>query len=340
MVHQVVSEIDAIEYAFDRGWSDGLPVVPPTRERIDRMLAVNGIEPGRVVGQVSERNRSISAELVAANAVMSGCADSLFLVVLAAVEAVLDPFFNIVGPSASTGGAAPLVLVHGPVVESLQFNADTAVLGAGNRPNLTVGRALNLVIRNGIGSVPGDLDRATVAHAGRIAFCLPEARCGDWPTQGDELGVPAVGSAVTVLAAEAPHSVADHVNDEPAGLVESFARVARTTNYAGAAIVFVICPEHRSVFSRAGWTREMIRGALFERTAATGREIQATGRHDDLGPDERITLTPDREGIWIVFAGGSAGGHSAIIPPWLGSGRGVGSRPVTRIISPSPSKRP
>ena len=340
MAHQVVSEIDAIEYAFDRGWSDGLPVVPPTRERIDRILAVNGIEPGRVVGQVSERNRSISAELVAANAVMSGCADSLFPVVLAAVEAVLDPAFNIVGPSASTGGAAPLVVVHGPVVEGLGFNTETAVLGAGNRSNLTVGRALNLVIRNGIGSVPGDLDRATVAHAGRIAFCLPEARCGDWPTQGDELGVPAVGSAVTVLAAEAPHSVADHVNDEPVGLVESFARVARTTNYAGAAIVFVICPEHRSVFSRAGWTRETIRGALFERTAATGWEIQATGRHDDLGPDERITLTPDREGIWIVFAGGSAGGHSAIIPPWLGSGRGVGSRPVTRIISPSPSKRP
>ncbi len=333
MAHQVESEVDAIEYAFDRGWSDGLPVVPPTRDRIDRMLAENRIDPGREVGSVPERKRTISAELVAANAVMAGCTDTLFPVVLAAVEAVLDAAFNIVGPSASTGGAAPLVIVHGPVVDSLRFNPDTAVLGAGNRSNLTVGRALNLVIRNGIGSVPGDLDRATVAHAGRIAYCLPEAPCSDWQTQGEELGVPADRSAVTVLAAEAPHSVADHVNDEPDGLVESFARVARTTNYAGAAIVFVICPEHRSVFSEAGWTREMIRGALFERTTATGREIHATGRHDDLGVDERITLTPDREGIWIVFAGGSAGGHSAIIPPWLGSGRGAGSRPVTRIVS-------
>lgn len=333
MAHQVESEIDGIAYAYDRGWSDGLPVVPPTRERIDRMLAGSAIEPAREIGKVPERNRSISAELVAANAVMAGCADSLFPVVLAAVEAVLDPAFNIVGPSASTGGAAPLVLVHGPVVDSLRFNTDTAVLGAGNRSNLTVGRALNLVIRNGMGSVPGDLDRATMAHAGRIAFCLPEARRGGWPTLGDELGIPAESSAVTVLAAEAPHSVADHVNNEPAGLVESFARIARTTNYAGAAIVFVICPEHRSVFSRAGWTREMIRGALFERTAARGREIMATGRHDDLDPEERITLTPDPAGIWIVFAGGSAGGHSAIIPPWLGSGRGIGSRPVTQMVS-------
>lgn len=335
MAHQVESEIDAIAYAFDRGWSDGLPVVPPTRDRIDRMLDAHGIEPVQEIGRVPERKRTITAELVAANAVMAGCTDSLFPVVLAAVEAVLDPAFNIVGPSASTGGAAPLVMVHGPVVESLGFNTGTAVLGAGNRFNLTLGRALNLVIRNGIGSVPGDLDRATVAHAGRIAYCLPEARCAGWPTQGEELGVPADSNAVTVLAAEAPHSVADHVHDEPEGLIDSFARVARTTNYAGAAIVSLICPEHRSVFSRTGWTREMIRGALFERTAATGREIHATGRHDDMGPDERITLTPDREGIWIVFAGGSAGGHSAIIPPWLGSGRGVGSQPVTRLVSHS-----
>lgn len=333
MAHQVEAEIDAIGYAYDRGWSDGLPVVPPTRDRVDRMLATRGLEPGRVIGRVPERKRTITAELVAANTVMAGCTDTLFPLVLAAVEAVLDPAFNIVGPSASTGGAAPLVIVHGPAVAALGFNAETAVLGAGNRSNLTLGRALNLVIRNGIGSVPGDLDRATVAHAGRIAYCLPEAHCAGWRTQGDELGVPAESSAVTVLAAEAPHSVADHVNDGPAGLVESFARIARTTNYAGAAIVFVICPEHRSVFSEAGWTREMIRAALFDRTAATGREIRATGRHGDVGPDERITLTPDRKGIWIVFAGGSAGGHSAIIPPWLGSGRGIGSRPVTRMVS-------
>ncbi len=338
MAHQVESEIDAIEYAFDRGWSDGLPVVPPTRDRIDRLLDAHGIEPDREIGRVPERKRSISAELVAANAVMAGCADPLFPVVLAAIEAVLDPEFNIVGPSASTGGAAPLVMVHGPVVESQRFNSNTAVLGAGNRSNLTLGRALNLVIRNVIGSVPGDLDRATVAHAGRIAYCLPEARCDGWPTQGEELCVPRDVSAVTVFAAEAPHSVADHVHDEPGGLVESFARVARTTNYAGAAIVFVICPEHRSVFSRAGWTREMIRTALFDLTATTGREIHATRRHDDLGPDERITLTTVREGLWIVFAGGSAGGHSAIIPPWLGSGRGVGSRPVTRRISTLPGE--
>ncbi len=332
MVHLVESETDAITYAFDQGWSDGLPVVPPTRDRIDRMLAAHNLAPDKEIGRVPERKRTITAELVAANAVMAGCPDALFPVVLAAVEAVLDPSFNVVGPSASTGGAAPLVIVHGPVVSELGFNTETAVLGAGNRANLTTSRALNLVIRNGIGSVPGDLDRATVAHAGRIAFCLPETRSEGWPTLGDELGIPAGTSAVTVLAAEAPHSVADHVHDEPVGLVKSFAKIARATNYAGAAVVFLVCPEHRSVFSQAGWTRSMIREALFETTATTGGAIRFTGRHDDLCADERITLTPAEEDIWIVFAGGVAGGHSAVIPPWLGSGRGAGSRPVTRYV--------
>ena len=141
MAYQVDTEIDAIEYAYDRGWSDGLPVVPPTRDRIDRMLDGYGYKPDMEIGQVPERKRSITAELVAANAVMAGCTDAMFPVVLAAVEAVLDPGYNIVGPSASTGGAAALVIVHGPVVNGLGFNSETAVLGAGNRSNLTLGRA-------------------------------------------------------------------------------------------------------------------------------------------------------------------------------------------------------
>ena len=153
------------------------------------MLAACGLEPGWIIGRVPERKLTITAERVAANAVMAGCTNALFPVVLAAVAAVLDPAYNIVGPSARTGGAAPLVIVHGPVVAELGFNAETAVLGAGNRSNLTLGRALNLVIRNGIGSVPGDLDRATVAHAGRIAYCLPEASCAGWLTLGEERGV-------------------------------------------------------------------------------------------------------------------------------------------------------
>ena len=147
--HQVSDGAKAIEYAYEQGWSDGLPVVPPTPDRIGRMLDAFSYPSDEEIGRVVERERVITAGHVAANAVMAGCTDNLFPLVLAAVEAILDPRFNVVGPTASTGGSAPLVIVHGPVVTELRFNSGSSVLGSGNRSNLTLGRALNLVVRNG-----------------------------------------------------------------------------------------------------------------------------------------------------------------------------------------------
>lgn len=332
MQHSVASESEAFEYAFTQGWTDGLPVIPPTRNRVDEVLKHWGFDASAEIGRVPERNRIITAEMVAANTVMAGCTVDMFLTVLAATEAILDPQFNIVGPSASTGGAAPLIIVHGPIVTNLGFNSETAVLGSGNRANMCVGRALNLVIRNAIGSIPGDLDRATIGHAGRIAYCLPEGDAGSWPSQGQEAGVPDDVSAVTVFAAEAPHSVADHTNNEPDGLIETFVQIMKATNYTGAAIVVLLCPEHREIFQKAGWSKTDIRSTLFEKTQITGQEIHRTGRHDDIGKDEPLPIVPAVDDIRIVCAGGAAGGHSAVIPPWLGSGRGIGSRPVTKGI--------
>ena len=328
-VHQAENILDAIEYAYQQGWTDGLPIIPPTESRVSGMLAMWDRAPDETVGRVVERHRVITVQQIAANTVMAGCKDEMFPVVLAAVKAILDDRFNIVGPSASTGGAAPLVLVHGPVIERLGFNPDTAVLGAGNRANLTVGRALNLVIRNAVGSIPGDLDQATTGHPGRIAFCLPEGETGGWPALGTELGVADGVSAVTVFAAEAPHSIAEHASEDPESLLSAFARVARATNYSGAVVVVVICPEHRAVFQRAGWSVGDIRSALFEATKTIGDELKHTGRHIGTKTTDEVTLVPSVENIWVVCAGGRAGGHSAIIPPWLGSGRGKGSRPVT-----------
>jgi hypothetical protein len=332
MLHCVDSEIEAIEYAYNQGWTDGLPVVPPTQDRVDEVLSRWGYDAGEEVGRVPERHRIITAEMVAANLVMAGGIPDMFPVILASVEAILDDRYNIVGPSASTGGAAPLIMVHGPVVETLEFNTGTAVLGAGNRANLTAGRALNLIIRNAVGSIPGALDQATLAHAGRIAYCLPEGETGVWPSQGKEIGVPEGASAVSVFAAEAPHSVADHAHNEPDGLIDSFARIIRATHYTGAAIVVLICPEHRAVFQHAGWSKNEIRQALFDVTRITGHEVRRTGRHDHITSDETLSIVPARDDIWIICGGGTAGGHSAIIPPWLGSGRGEGSRPVTKGV--------
>lgn len=327
--HLVSDDSEAILYAYEQGWSDGLPIIPPTLDRVGRMLDQWGHPPDEEIGRVVERERVIRARHVAANAVMAGCTNDLFPVVLAAVEAILDPRFNVVGPTASTGGSAPLVIVHGPAVRELRFNSGPSALGSGNRSNLTLGRALNLVVRNACGSLPGDLDQSTIGHPGKVSYCLAEGPTGSWPTLGEELGVPAGTSAVTLFAAEAPHYVADHANDEPDGLMQAFAKVARATNYAGAAIVVVLCPEHRAIFQRASWTKEAFCEALYETTKIPGKELKHTGRHPGI---ESVSLVPKATDILLVCAGGEGGGFSAIIPPWLGSQRGIGSRCVTKGI--------
>ena len=328
--HQASDGGDAIEYAYEQGWSDGLPVVPPTPDRIGRMLDQSGYLPDEEIGRVPERGRLITAGHVAANAVMAGCPDELFLVVLAAVEAILDPRFNVVGPTASTGGSAPLVIVHGPVVKELGFNSGCSVLGSGNRSNLTLGRAVNLVVRNACGSVPGHLDQSTIGHPGKISYCLAERDYGSWPTLGEALGVPEDVSAVTVFAAEAPHYVVDHANDEPNGLMQSFAKVACATTYTGAEIVVIVCPEHHTIFQRAGWTREAFCTALYDRSLVSAEELKHTGRHTRSGKSAIFSLVPEATDILLLCAGGEGGGFSAIIPPWLGTQRGIGSRAVTK----------
>ena len=330
--HQVSDGAAAIEYAYEQGWSDGLPVVPPTPDRIGRMLDASNYPSDEEIGRVVERERVITAGHVAANAVMAGCTDDLFPVVLAAVEAILDPCFNVVGPTASTGGSAPLVIVHGPLVKELRFNSGSSALGSGNRSNLTVGRALDLVVRNACGSVPGDLDQSTIGHPGKISYCLAEGPSGSWPGLGEGLGVPLDVSAVTVFAAEAPHYVADHANDEPDGLMQAFSKVAGATNYTGAEIVVILCPEHRAIFQRAGWTRDDFCETLYNTSKIPAKELKHTGRHSGSGKAASFSLVPEPTDILLVCAGGEGGGFSALIPPWLGAQRGIGSRAVTKGV--------
>ena len=330
--HQVSDGGEVIEYAYEQGWSDGLPVVPPTPDRIGRMLDAFSYPSDEEIGRVVERQRVITAGHVAANAVMAGCTDDLFPVVLAAVEAILDPRFNVVGPTASTGGSAPLVIVHGPLVKELRFNSGSSALGSGNRSNLTLGRALNLVVRNACGSVPGHLDQSTLGHPGKVSYCLAEGPTGSWSTLGEGLGVPSDTSAVTVFAAEAPHYVADHANDEPEGLMQAFAKVARATNCTGSEIVVVLCPEHRAVFQRTGWTRDDFCEALYSTSKIPGEELKHTGRHSGSGKVASLSLVPEPTDILLVCAGGEGGGFSAIIPPWLGAQRGIGSKAVTKGV--------
>jgi hypothetical protein len=302
----------AMELCYARDWTDGLPVVPPEVALVRRMLAFAGIDPQAVVGRIPLRRRTLTAEKVAINAVMAGCLPEYFPVVLAAVAAMCDDRFHLHGSMLSTGGAAPLLVVHGPIVRALGFNAGGNVLGSGYRANATVGRALRLVLINGCGARPGTLDRATLGHPGKYSFCIAEDEASlpaGWPPVHVERGLATEQSAVTVVASEGPHQVTDHGSNTPESLLTRIGAALQAASTTRGCHVVVISPEHRAVLARARWSKAQVRQHL---AAQVGH----------LEPDDLLVLT----------AGGEAGGFSAIIPPWVG---GQGSYPVTRPLDPA-----
>lgn len=200
--------VEAIERCYELGWTDGLPVVPPTLERVNEFLDYAGRSPDEVLGEIPERRREITVAKTAANAVMAGCLPEYFPVVLAATEAMLTPEFNLIAPSSSQGGAAVLVVVNGPIVRKLDINSKNNLFGPGNRANATIGRAVRLILMNACASIPGLFDRTVIGHPGKYTYCIAENETdSDWLPLHVERGFSPEQSAVTVFASWEPRQV-------------------------------------------------------------------------------------------------------------------------------------
>jgi hypothetical protein len=336
---------DPIEACFARGWSDGLPVVPPTPERVRRMLGGTRRPADELVALVAPDYAEATVEKVAINAVMAGCLPEHLPVVLACVEAACTDEFNWHGLAATTYFSGPVVVVNGPVRKALGMGSGINALGQGNRANLTIGRALQLTLRNVGGARPGEVDRATLGNPGKLSFCFAEAEeTSPWESLAGERGVPEGRSAVTLFAGEGPRGVVDQLSREPESLARSFARALRTVAHPKLALAFdamlVVSPEHARVFREAGWSRARLRARLLELLRLPAREMVrgadgcAEGLPATLFSDPEADTIPKfrPDGLLLVHAGGSAGLFSAIIGGWI-NGEG-GSRPVTREISP------
>ena len=191
----------AIELCFEKGWTDGLPVVPPTEARVRAMLDAAGLAPGQQVAFIANRQVAITAEKVAINAVMAGCRPEHMPVVIAAIEGIADPRWGYHGPATSTGGAGVLMIVNGPVARALGFNSGDNLFGPGWRANATVGRAVRLVMRNAIGTLPGKLDRGTLGHPGKYTYVIAENET-ERPDDADAL-TPKSGSPYVLSASAA-----------------------------------------------------------------------------------------------------------------------------------------
>ena len=223
---------DEIEACFERGWSDGLPVVPPTEVRVVRMLAGTTRAPDEIIGRVPPNLATCTVEKVAINAVMAGCKPEYMPVVLAAVEAALIPDFCMHGLLCTTHFAGPLVIVNGPVTKAIGMNSGGNALGQGNRANATIGRALQLVIRNVGGGIPGGIDRATLGNPGKYTYCFAEDESGPhWPPLSVERGVRDGASAVTLFAAEGLLGCFDQLSRTPDSLTRSLALSLRAVGH-------------------------------------------------------------------------------------------------------------
>jgi hypothetical protein len=330
---------DIEEAMFARGWSDGLPLVPPTEERVLRMLDGTSRDPQEVLGLVPPSLAAATVEKIAINAVMAGCKPEYLPVVLAAVEAVLDEKFAMHGVLATTQMAGPVVIVNGPVRRRIGMNAKGNALGQGNRANSSIGRALQLVIRNIGEGRPQEVDRATLGNPGKLSYCFAEDEEGScWEPLSVERGVQPDLSAVTVFAGFGLQGVVDQKSRTPESLARSMAeslKAIQSVKLAPACdAVLVVCPEHERTFRSAGWSKARLYEELYRLCEIQGDELVAGAKGiAEGGPASLAGRTINKfrpGGLMIVRAGGGAGMFSGIIAGWSSGERG--SIPVTREV--------
>lgn len=336
---ELARQEDDIEAMFTHGWTDGLPVVPPTEERVMRMLAGTTRSPRDIVAVVPPDLVDVSVEKVAIAAVMAGCLPEYLPWVLTIVEAICNDEFNIHGVLATTMPVGPVIVASGPGTRAIGMNSGVNVFGQGNRANMTIGRAVQLVVRNVGGGRPGGVDRATHGSPGKLSFCFPEMAESPLGTLAAQRGIPDGTNAVTVFAGEGPRCVVDQISRTPESLASTLASCLRTLHHPKLVVAFdailVLGPEHIRVFADAGWDRTRVLAELHARLNIPMDElVRGAGGIEEgvkagIAAEALPKFRPD--GILLASAGGGAGLFSAIIGGWANGS--TGSQPVTRAVT-------
>ena len=335
--------VDLVEWYFERGWTDGLPVVPPTRDKIDAFVAALGGSPGIVEARVPPRWGDLTREVLAVNAVMAGCRTDYAPVLRAAMLALCSERFNLNGVQATTHMAAPLLVVNGPIRLDIGLNCGTNVFGSGFRANATIGRAIRLVLLNVGGGRPGTLDKSTLGHPGKYTYCIGEnEEASPLAPYHVEKGHSRDDSTVFVLAAEPPHSVTNHVANDARGILDSISSAmstyAHNNTVSGGHCAVVLGIEHARTIADQEWTRSDIRRYLWNRARVRFGDIAFEHRYGQVynrnlpkwyGRDleSMNPVVPSADNLHLFVAGGESGRFSAFVPGW-----GHMSEPVLRSV--------
>ncbi len=322
--------VDINEHFHEQGWSDGLPVMPPTEDAVAAMMG--NLEPATVLGVMPPGDGTVTVEKVAANAVMAGCRPEYFPVVVAGVKAMLQHDYNVGSVSTTTGGAAPCFIVSGAIAEEIGLNSGTGCMGSGFRPNASIGRALRLVIRNIAGAVPGEMDKGTQAWPGRYALCFAENEARNpWDPLRINRGYEEKDSTITVIGLRGVHYINEGGQETGLGNLETIAGSMRRmglVNYLHqmnrTAIGLVLGPEHAEEIAKDGYSRADVQNYLFEHARMPMRELRNRSywnfrvwpeEYDQNDPDYMVPIVYAPEDFVITVAGGD-GRHSAWLSSW------------------------
>ncbi len=319
------------------GVSDGLPVIPPTAQRVEAMLQVASADGAAIIAVLPPAYAEVSWRDVAINAVLAGCAPEYLCVVAAAVEAIAAPEFNLLGIATTTGSATVCLIVNGPIACEIGMNSGANAFGPGNRANATIGRALRLTLQNVGGARAGEIDMATLGQPGKYTFCFTENESeSPWETLHVERGFEAGASVVTAVGVSGTIEVVDSESQAPGDLAQTFAQsMLIAGNVGGAGLLgggeplVVMPPELAKVFARGGCDKRQAKEAIYERArlaidrlAPAQRERAAAG---GAAEDGYLRVAAKADDVMIVVAGG-VGRKGAYVPTWSGTTRAVSRR--------------
>jgi len=314
----------AIEYCYQQGWTDGLPVVPATSADIEACLATTDLDAAVVIGSVAHLGRNVTVAQAAANAIMAGCRPEYFPVVLAAWQAVMQERASR-GAWQSTSGPAPLIVVNGPVRARLEINSRGGVFGPGFRANMTIPRAIGLIVRNGFGVRPQQLEQATQGLPGRWSICLGEnEEMSPWPPLSVVGGLRAGTDAVSAMLIRTCEYVDNRSTDSAEAVLHDFAdSLARIGAYVGgphSSGGLVLGPEHAQLLGNAGYSRSDVQEWLFEHSVRSRAEMVAAGKGDHAGTaddgERAFALMPAAADIPILVAGAANAAMSMVFRPF------------------------
>jgi len=337
---EVDDDLWAVNAFFEeKGWTDGLPIIPPTEERVGQMLAAVKRNPQDVIGVVPPRWAPATVEKIAINAVMAGCLPQYMPVLIAASEALADPRLNLYALQATTGGPAIMLIVNGPIRKQLNINGGSNALGEGWRANATIGRCIRLIQRNIGGSYPGTTCKATLGWPGKYSLCIAEnEEASPWEPLHVERGFAADTSTVTAISADSCVRASDLDSTKAEGVLINFAQ--KMDGPSGPEAIMVICPEHAKIIAGDGFSKQDVKKFIWERAAYRMKDVpdetfhQRVKRRPDLKltRESAIPVTDAPDDILIVVAGGD-GSQSQYIHVWGQSTPDGGStRSVTKAI--------